>query len=58
MGVRGHDIRDFYFESLETGEIETYSKLIDIFLLHSRVEDINNYIIIRFLISKFNVYVR
>ena len=48
MGVRGHNIRDFYFESLETGEIETYSKLIDIFLLHGRVEDINNYIIITY----------
>ena len=48
MGVRGYNIRDFFFESLETGEIETYSKLINIFLLHSRVEDINNYIIITY----------
>ena len=48
MGVRGHNFRDFYVESLETGDIETYSKLIDIFLLHGRVEDINNYIIITY----------
>lgn len=46
MGVRGHNIRDFYFESLETGDIETYSKLTDIFLLYSGVENINNYITI------------
>lgn len=48
MKVQWHNIRDFYLECLDMGDIETYSKLTDIFLLHSGIEDTNNYITITY----------